>query len=227
MPTGSSAVYLYNDFTQPISAKGVSGRVAILDETGREIATAPLKSGGVPNALDARFKGSKVPLNLKLKVRFTPADKERVFDFAFAEPSKEPAPRRAAAAAAQRSSSVASIEPATSVVQIVLPTTPPELLAELTRQNDAVRMHLEQGALGLVWFPAMTAKEIALALESHAGGLSAEQRARASNAVKRLVVAAWQIDAFGDRGNKQQVTEAYEVFAAAVRDIQAAYAPGR
>lgn len=225
---GVFRVYFYNDFTQPISSKGVSGRVALLDKADKEIATVRLRSSGVPNALDARIKGSMVPLNLKLRVRFTPADKERVFDFSFIEPSVDGA--RPVAAVAQTPPSVASIEPASADppgLQIVVPTTIPELLAELSRQNEGVRTLLGQGALSSVWLPAMTAKEMALALESQQESLPAEQRAAVSDAVRRMVVAAWQIDAYGDRGDKQQVTEAYGRFAAAVAAIQAAYAPNR
>ncbi len=226
---GVFRVYFYNDFTQPIPAKGMSARVTILDSADKEITTTPLRSSSIRNALDARIKGAKMPLNLKLRVRFTPTDKERVFDFTFAEPSKEPAPRQAAVAARQPTSSVASTEPASATpgVQIVLPTTTPELLAELRRQNDDVRTLLGQGALGSIWFAAITAKEIALALESHLDEVPAAERVAAASALKRLVIAAWQIDAFGDRGDKQKVTEAYASFAEAVADIGSAYAPNR
>lgn len=43
------------------------------------------------------------------------------------------------------------------------------------------------------------------------------------SAVKRLTLAAWQIDAAGDLGNKELVQPLCQDFAAAVADIQAAY----
>jgi hypothetical protein len=228
---GVFRVYFYNDFTQPISPKGVSGQVAILDSADREVASVPLKPGAVGNALDARLKGAQTPLNLKLRVRFTPTDKERVFDFAFAQPSKEPVRRRPAGdAATESSSSVVTIEPASvppPAVQIVLPTTTPELLADLRKQDEEVRALLGKGALASVWFPAIAAKDIALALEANHDELSAERQAALTAAVKRLVVAAWQIDAYGDRGDKQKITEVYGSFASAVADITSAYAPQR
>jgi hypothetical protein len=39
------------------------------------------------------------------------------------------------------------------------------------------------------------------------------------------VRSAWLLDAFGDIGNKQQITEAYDMFVAAAKDIQAAFPP--
>ena len=136
----------------------------------------PLKSGSVTGTLDARITGSKVPLNLKLRVKFTPTDKERTFDFAFAQPSKEPTPRPATAGAVQPSPSVASVEPASATpgLQIILPTTTPELLAELSKQNDEeLRARAVEGArLVFMKFPRCTAKEAALALENHLDGSS-------------------------------------------------------
>jgi hypothetical protein len=76
-----------------------------------------------------------------------------------------------------------------------------------------------------VWFPATTAKDVALALlENHAADLSDQQRTTLSGATKRIVLAAWDIDAFGDLGDKQKLNEAYKVFAAAVADIKSVYA---
>ena len=46
----------------------------------------------------------------------------------------------------------------------MLPATAPELLVELGRQNEELRVRLGQGALASMWVPAMTGKEIALAL---------------------------------------------------------------
>jgi hypothetical protein len=37
------------------------------------------------------------------------------------------------------------------------------------------------------------------------------------------VRSAYLLDAFGDLGNKQQIVDAFSVFAAAVKDIQASF----
>jgi hypothetical protein len=41
--------------------------------------------------------------------------------------------------------------------------------------------------------------------------------------VSRLVRTAYLLDAFGDLGNKQQITEAFGRFAAAVKEIESAF----
>ena len=83
---------------------------------------------------------------------------------------------------------------------------------------------LEEGNLGGVWFPAIGAKDIALALEEkHIKELPEAQRPKMARAVKRLTLAAWQIDATGDLGNKERLLPLYRDFSAAVADIQSVY----
>ena len=67
-------------------------------------------------------------------------------------------------------------------------------------------MLLEEGNLGGLWFPAIGAKDVALALEeNHMNELPEAQRPKMASAVKRLTLAAWQIDAAGDLGNKERL----------------------
>ena len=98
-------------------------------------------------------------------------------------------------------------------------------MAELTKQANEVQSLLNEGQFGAVWFPATTAKDAALALlDNHASDLTDQQRITLSGAVKRIVVSAWDIDAFGDLGDKQKLNEAFKVFSAAVADIKGVYA---
>jgi hypothetical protein len=60
-------------------------------------------------------------------------------------------------------------------------------------------------------------------LEQHAGSLPAARRAQVSSAVKRVVSSAWEIDGYGDIGNKSKIVEAYQRLATAVADLKAAY----
>ena len=46
---------------------------------------------------------------------------------------------------------------------------------------------------------------------------------QASDGIHRIVLSAWELDLYGDLGNQQKLTEAYQRFAAAVGDINAAY----
>ncbi|PYR42106.1 MAG: hypothetical protein DMF93_06610, partial [Acidobacteria bacterium] len=58
---------------------------------------------------------------------------------------------------------------------------------------------------------------------AHKTELPAEKRKVAEPAIAKLVRSAYMLDAFGDLGNKQQITEAYAIFLAASKDIQAAF----
>jgi Copper binding periplasmic protein CusF len=104
-----------------------------------------------------------------------------------------------------------------------LPTTTPELLAELARRAQSVKTLLDEGNLGGVWYPAIGAKDVALALEENINDLPEAQRAKMASAVKRLTLAAWEIDAAGDLGNRERLMPLYRDFSAAIQDIQTLY----
>ncbi|MQA31337.1 MAG: hypothetical protein GEU82_16130 [Luteitalea sp.] len=108
-----------------------------------------------------------------------------------------------------------------------LPTAMPELLAELSKRAVEVEQMVNEGNLGQVWLPAMGTKTVALALGSHVNTLPERQRAAATLAVKRVVTSAWELDAYGDMGNKQKMSEAFTRLSSAVADLKAAYAPSR
>ena len=83
---------------------------------------------------------------------------------------------------------------------------------------------LDRRQSGGLWYPAIGAKDVALALEdNHVNDLPEAQRPKLASAVKRLTLAAWQIDAAGDLGNKDLRAAVVQDFSAAVADIQAAY----
>jgi hypothetical protein len=106
-----------------------------------------------------------------------------------------------------------------------LPTTTPELVAELAKRAQSVGKALDQGDLTGLWYPAIGAKDVALALEeNHISELPEDQGPKMASAVKRLTMAAWQIDAAGDLGNKERLLPLYRDFSAAVVDIESIYA---
>src|SRR5437870_1184846 len=105
-----------------------------------------------------------------------------------------------------------------------LPTTTAELLAELAKRAQSVKTLLEQGNLSAVWYPAIGAKDVALTLEqNHMNDVPEARRADMASAVKRLTLAAWQIDAAGDLGNRERLLPLYRDFSAAIADIQTIY----
>ena len=71
----------------------------------------------------------------------------------------------------------------------------------------------------------MLSKDIALALDDHVKELPEQQQTQAASAIRRLVLASWELDLYGDLGNKEKITGVYNLFAAAFADIKAAYGP--
>jgi len=224
--------------------------------TSREIEAFQLKPSRDGKSLEARIGNkSTLPVQVTAKVRFEPSGPEHRFDFAFPAYTKEPAagvkptavttmivPTPATPAPASPTSTTATETAAAgttaggSALPVFrapgfstdeLPNTSDGLLAALTTRNQQIEALLNEGALGQIYIPALESKDVALALETHAGDLSDQRRVEVTGAVKRLVLAAWQIDFYGDLGNKEKLTAAYKLFAAAVADIRAAYAGNR
>lgn len=114
--------------------------------------------------------------------------------------------------------------PTTIRPEEALPTATPELLAELAKRAQAVGKALDQGDLTGLWYPAIGAKDVALALEeNHISEITQDKRPKMASAVKQLTMAAWEIDAAGDLGNKERLLPLYRDFSAAVADIESIY----
>src|SRR4051812_33398981 len=137
-------------------------------------------------------------------------------------PQQPPAPAASAAPSVDLSGAPAAL--LSALDEDTLPKTTQGLIQELTKRATEVEQTVKDGNLGQVWLPAMGTKTVALALEAHAATLPERQRALADVAVKRVVTAAWALDAYGDLGNKEKMTQAYEKLASAVADLKTAYA---
>jgi hypothetical protein len=110
-----------------------------------------------------------------------------------------------------------------ALVPVPIPDTVPEMLAQLQTRNTQIKMLIDRGAFASVYVPAFQAKDVALALDGKKGDLSPDRQRMVGPAVNRLVRTAYLLDAFGDLGNKQQISDAYAEFAGAVRDIETAF----
>ena len=243
-------VYFYNDMTQPLAVTGFSAQVAKSDAQGNDAGPfVSLKSVQTPvrakdrNILEVPMPVMGLPAKFTLRVKFKPDDKERVFDFTFADYSREPGsamPSQAPASAGspdtppagpststtpspQTGESV-TFTPGTFRPEAPLPTTTQGLLKELAERADSVKMLLDEGNLGALWYPAIRAKDVALELEeSHANEIPEGERPEMMSAVRRLTMAAWQIDAAGDLGNKERLLPLYREFSAAIAEVESVY----
>jgi hypothetical protein len=113
------------------------------------------------------------------------------------------------------------VDPA--LVPLPVPETVPEILSQLRTRTDQIRSFIDKGSFASIYVPAFQAKDLALALDAHKDTLPAEKRRVAEPAIAKLVRVAYMLDAFGDLGNKQQITEAYAKFLEAAKDIQSSF----
>ena len=113
------------------------------------------------------------------------------------------------------------VDPA--LVPLPVPETVPEILSQLRTRTDQIRSFIDKGSFASIYVPAFQAKDLALALDAHKDTLPAEKRKVAEPAIAKLVRVAYMLDAFGDLGNKQQITEAYAKFVEAAKDIQSSF----
>ena len=104
-----------------------------------------------------------------------------------------------------------------------LPKVSADLLRLLSMCGAEVDTLIKDGQFGFVYQPTMLSKDIAIALEDTTSELPNLRRAQASNAIRRVVLAAWMLDLYGDLGNREKLTDSYNTFAAAITDIKAAY----
>jgi len=220
-------------------------------KTTKELAAAPLVRNG--RFLEARIGKLALPAQMTAKISFKKGGPEHVFDFAFEGFSREPppgprttqaspmtapvatAPAAAAAASEPRRSSPAptssegggtiEIAPAmeNALIPVPIPDTVPEIMVQLRTRTDQIRTFIDRGSFASIYVPAFQAKDLALALDARKDTIPADKRKIAQPAIAQLVRSAYLLDAFGDLGNKQQIVDAFSVFAAAVKDIQASF----
>jgi hypothetical protein len=87
---GLFRVYFYDELTKPMPVKGFTARAIVTDQAGKELETVALKPGKITNTLEGTVKSRLMPLQIGLKVKFKPDDKERPFDFTFDKLTVEP-----------------------------------------------------------------------------------------------------------------------------------------
>jgi hypothetical protein len=249
LPTGVFRMHLYDDYTKPLplaQVRNISGTVFVKDQRTGEEKTIPLTRSG--QYLQGTVGKLPFPAVMYAKVKFKADAPENRFDFTFDGYSKEPAPGAAprtttaaptaapatpAAAPTPSPTMAASTSTSTTpdlssgvdpaLVPLPVPETVPEILSQLRTRTDQIRSFIDKGSFASIYVPAFQAKDLALALDAHKDKLPAEKRKVAEPAIAKLVRVAYMLDAFGDLGNKQQITEAYAKFVEAAKDIQSSF----
>ena len=104
--------------------------------------------------------------------------------------------------------------------QVSIPETVGEIVAQIGTRNRQIGELIDLGRFTDVWFPAFEAKDLALAMTPHAAQIPADKRVLLEPTINQLLRAAWLLDAFGDLGNREQITAAYADFRSAVAGIE-------
>jgi len=220
-------LYVYDDYSRPLAAadlRRVQARVVTREtfdpatKKTTELAVFPLRASRQGAYLEARVDPLAMPAALTAKVRVKPDAPEYRFDFTFPAFTKEPA--FAKTTAGQRVGRAAA---ESTIPEITIP----QIIEQLRTRDEQIRDLIRAGNFSAVWVPAFQARDLAIALEPHAGHLAPRARESAEPAIQRVVRYAWLLDAFGDAGNRQQIETAYAAFAAAVAEVVTAFAGAR
>ena len=253
---GVFRMYLYDDYTKPLAQalkREVSGDVVVggkpypltLAANGRYLeakinATLPavmqarlkFKPTSPTNVFDFNFEkystdatAVAAPNVTKAAPKRGPADTPPT-----TPPAKTSSPAAVSPAAvspAMETSSAAmssGVDPA--LIPLPIPETVPEMLDQLRTRTGQIGALIDKGLFADVYVPAFQAKDVALALEPHEKELPLDKQRIAEPAIAKLVRAAYLLDAFGDLGNKQQISSAYAEFAEASKDILSVFPQG-
>jgi hypothetical protein len=88
------------------------------------------------------------------------------------------------------------------------------LMSELKSRDEEVATLVKSGSYGGIYVPALKGKDLALEIQARQD--SSNQKQAIETQVKQLVVAAYELDNYGDLGDAEKISGAYRDFAAAV-----------
>jgi Heavy metal binding domain len=204
-------LHLYDDYSKALPTDQMKQASGVVEKQG---AAFPLRLSADGKYLEAKVNGLVPPAEVAAKVRFKAGGPEYRFDFAFQQISQD---RNSTTAAAGVMSALA----------IDIPEKAADILALLSERNRQIQELIEKGSFGEIYVPAFQAKDLALALELQTKQMSVKAQKTVTLATERLVRSAWQLDAYGDLGDRNLITGAYEVFSNAVKELEAAFGTGR
>lgn len=230
---GSFRIYATDNYREPVGLNGWTGRVVLEEEYNeetdefvaiREVELVPSPDG---NFLEADVGGTPVPAELSARVVFVEDFPEERFDFIFAELSIDGGGAYTTAEAGSGMAPLISDAPESiplsERIRPAIPEVTADIVSGIADLNQQLQELIGRGAFTEIFIPALQAKELALALSDRAESLPNRARNDVRIAVRHLVRAAWLLDWYGDLGNKQQVSGAYDVFESSVSDISRVY----
>ena len=226
---GVFRLYATDNYREPVDVTLWMGRVVLEEEYDAdtdefiEVTSFPLLPSQDGGYLEAEVGELSMPAEFITKIQLVEDYPEDRFDFIFTEFSTT-----AAVADSAVSPSVDAPEslPLAERIRPRIPEATSDLVADISSRNEEIRTLVTEGGFTEIFIPALQSKELALALHDRADTLPVRDRNDVRIAVRSLVRAAWLLDWYGDLGNKQQVSEAYDILNEAVVEIARVYGDG-
>ncbi len=223
---GVFRLYATDNYREPVDVTMWMGRVVLEEDYDPatdefiEVEAAALLPSPDGAYLEAEVGDRPLPADFITKIRMVEDYPEERFDFIFSEPTSDAPVRRVAAVP-----DVPATLPLAERIRPRIPERTLDIVDGIAARNDEIERLVAEGRFTEIFIPALQSKELALALDERAEALPAAGRNQVRIAVRSLVRAAWLLDWYGDLGNKQQVSEAHDVFNEAVRGINRIYDP--
>ena len=227
---GLFRLYATDNYRDSVNMSEWGGRVVLEEEYDpdtdefTEVVAFELVPSPDGSFLEAVIGDVQIPAEIIAKVAFGVGGEEipeERFDFIFSEYSSD-AP---IASLVLTRDAPDSAVPLATRIRTDIPELTKDLVVEIRLRSQKVQDLMGAGRFSEVFIPALQGRELALELETRTDveNLPTRQRNDLRIAVRQLVRAAYLLDWYGDLGNKQQVSGAYDIFDAAVDDIAGAY----
>ena len=221
---GVFRLYATDNYREPVDVTMWMGRVVLQEDYDPatdefiEVEAAALLPSPDGAYLEAEVGDRGLPADFIAKIQMVEDYPEDRFDFIFSEPTTD-APVRTVSAATD----VPATLPLAERIRPRIPEATRDIVTSIDERNDEIARLVAEGRFTEIFIPALQSKELALALDQRAEALPVESRNQVRIAVRSLVRAAWLLDWYGDLGNRQQVSEAHDVFSEAVHGINRVY----
>ena len=228
---GVFRLYATDNYREPVDMSTWGGRVVLEEEYDAatdeftEVVAFDLVPSPDGDFLEAVVGDLPLPAEIIAKVIFLEDLPVERFDFIFSAYSVDGGDAVADAGGATSPVMAGAPEnvPLAERVRPQIPELSRDIVAEIGIRDATLQELIGEGRFTEIFIPALQAKELGLALMDQSDDLSTRQRNDVRIAVRHLVRAAYLLDWYGDLGNKQQVSGAYDIFGEAAREIVRVY----
>ena len=222
---GVFRLYATDNYREPVAMNAWGGRVILEEDYDpdtdefMELVAFDLMPSPDGTFLEALVGDLRAPAELIAKVTFGVDGEtfpEERFDFIFSQYS-----RGTASPAVTANAGV----PLAMRIQPDIPQLTSELVSEIRVRAQQLQALVTAGRFTEIFVPALQGKTLALELETRADleSLPTRRQNDLRIAVRHLVRAAYLLDWYSDLGNRRQVSNAHDIFDAAVTAITRAY----